>query len=172
MIEKAFKELDQIVPEKINLLIGGGAAILVLDIMPISTYDIDAIPFKSVIGSEELKPYRETVAKKLNLPLDWINEYFYEFTHCLPSNYGERLHVFFKGEKLICYVMHPTDIVIMKLFARRKKDESHLRYLIKNNHANLDIIDDHLSMMADKNHPGAKEAYHYFNQLLDALGMK
>ncbi len=170
IIKQAFLELDKLLPEKTNILIGGGAALLILDIMPIATMDIDAIPFKSVIGSDELKPYREKVAKKLGLPHDWINEHFYQFTFCLPEDYGKRLKVFFKGKKLICYVLHPTDIVIMKLFAHRAKDESHVKYLIKNDSTDLEYIDEHLEECIDKNLPKAKEAQNYFHDLLRALG--
>jgi hypothetical protein len=145
--------------------------LLLLDIMPVATYDIDAIPFRSIIGPEELKPYREIVAQTLNLPADWINEYFYQFIHCLPSSYSDRLKRFYRGKNLQCFVMHPTDIAIMKLFAHRDKDESHLRYLLGKGHADGEFVDTYLNEMADQNHPGAREALATFNRLIDALGL-
>ncbi|MFH1726815.1 MAG: DUF6036 family nucleotidyltransferase [Pseudomonadota bacterium] len=171
MISKAFIRLDVILDEKVNLLIGGGAALLILDIMPISTMDVDAIPFKSIIGPEDLKKYSQAVAKELDLPADWLNEYFYQFTHCLPDDYGDRLKEVFSGEKLTCFCLSPTDIAIMKFFAHRGKDQSHLRYLIKNKHLDLDFIDNYLDEMVEKNHPGAEDALACFHDLLEALGI-
>ena len=171
LIFSAFRELDKIVPDKINILIGGGAAILLHKLMPISTYDIDAIPFKSVVGPDDLKVYRDQIAKKLALPTDWINPYFHQFTHCLPPNYGQRLKKIFRGKNVICYLLHPMDIAIMKLFAGRGKDESHLKVLLKPNNVDLELIDTYLNEIAAKNHPGAKMALKLFNELVEAMGI-
>ena len=172
LITQAFKELDAILPDRVNLLIGGGSALLLLKKIPISTMDIDAICFKSAITSEDLKPYREKVAEKLQLPPHWINEYFYEFTHCLPPDYNSRLIKYYRGRRLTCFVMSATDIAIMKLFAGRNKDLGHLRYLFAKKMVNLGLIETHLNNLTEISHPGVERAVELFEELRESLGIE
>ena len=99
MIE-CFEELDRSLDDNLNLLIGGGAALILNGTTSFTTYDIDGMPFKSSIDAHELRVYRDKVSTKLNVPKDWLNEYFYQFTHSLPLDYGDRLKEIFSGKKL------------------------------------------------------------------------
>ena len=170
-IRRAFQRLDELVGHPVNLLIGGGAAILLLDIMPIATMDIDAMPFKSILGMEDLKPFCERVASEQGLASDWLNAYFYQFTHCLPSDYGKRLKVFLKGKHLTCHLLSASDIAIMKLFAGRVKDESHLRYLFKSGSGDMRLIDEHLDLLVGQNHPGSQKALVKFESITEEFGL-
>lgn len=169
MIE-CFEELDRSLDDNLNLLIGGGAALILNEVTSFTTYDIDAMPFKSSIDAHELRVYRDRVALKLNIPKDWINEYFYQFTHSLPLDYGDRIREIYSGSKLKCYILSPTDLVIMKCFARREKDELHIKYLLKQGNVNIDYVDDYLQELVLKKYPNATDASIFFNNILEALG--
>src|SRR3989338_10512956 len=88
---KALKGLDQKVPEKFHLLIGGGAALILAHKISLATMDIDGIPFKTTIKFADLDIYVKEVAVELGIPHDWLNGYFATFTRFLPKDYGDRL---------------------------------------------------------------------------------
>lgn len=167
---ESFKMLDGFLAEDLNLLIGGGAALILDGTTNFTTYDIDAMPFKSSIGPHELRVYRDKVSQKLDIPKDWLNEYFYQFAHSLPLDYGDRIKEIYKGQRLKCYILSPTDMVIMKCFAMREKDELHIRYLLKRGDVKVDFIDDYLQDLILKNYPNAESASNFFNNILEALG--
>lgn len=167
---KALKCLDKEVPEPFNLLIGGGAAFILAHQIPLSTMDIDGIPFRSKISPADIDPYVKKVAVALNLPHDWLNTYFATFTYSLPRDYGERLVPVFKGEKIDAFALSKEDLLIMKSFASRDKDILHVRSLIKKG-VDLKWVRDHLHHSLKENLPRAQEACDFFYDLCEQLGM-
>lgn len=170
-MKQALKALDQIVPEVFQLLIGGGAAFVLAHDIPLSTVDIDAIPFKSKLTAAEIDPYVKKVATSLGLPADWLNTYFATFTYSLPKDYGMRLIPVFQGEKMTALALGKEDLCIMKCFARREKDIPHARALLKKG-LGLQQVKDHLHQCLDEGLPKAQEALDFFYDLCDDLGLK
>ena len=166
---QALKALDQEVPENLNLLIGGGAAFILAHHIPLSTMDIDGIPYKSKLGSADLDPYVKKVAKRLKLPPDWLNNYFSTFTYSLPKDYGERLVLIFKGRKIQALALGKEDLLIMKCFAGREKDIPHTRLLLKKG-VDTKKIEDHLHQCVEEGLPKAKEGLDFFYDLCEELG--
>lgn len=167
---KALKALDKELPEPLKLLVGGGAAFILAHHIPLSTMDIDGIPFKSRLQSADLDPRIKKVAKALGLPPDWLNTYFATFTYSLPKDYGERLVSILKGKNLEVWALGKEDLLIMKCFAGREKDIPHARLLLKKK---LDIkrVEKHLNQCVEENLPNARQAADFFYDLCDQLGI-
>lgn len=170
-MKQALKALDQIVPEAFQLLIGGGAAFILAHNIPLSTVDIDAIPFKSKLKAAEIDPYVKRVAASLGLPVDWLNTYFSTFTYSLPKDYGGRLVTVFKGKKMTALALGKEDLCIMKCFAGREKDIPHARALLKKG-LSLQCVKDHLHQCLEEGLPKSQEALDFFYDLCDDLGLK
>lgn len=90
-MKEALVALDEAVSKPLSLLVGGGAAFVLAYHIPLSTMDIDAIPYKTELDLAEFDACVKKVAKKLSLPPDWLNPYFSTFTYSLPKDYGVRL---------------------------------------------------------------------------------
>ncbi len=168
---RAFSILDQKLPDKIDLLIGGGAAMVIAYGETEATYDVDGIPIKSVLSFEQLKPFMFKVAEELELPKDWINPYFHSYTHVLPADYRNRIREIFSGKELNCFVLGPEDLLIMKLMAGRQKDDRHVRRLLKIKGIKLDIIEGQLEKLKQRLIHGAEEALDRLDDFKNDLGI-
>jgi hypothetical protein len=172
IILNVLKELDHIVPEKVNLLIGGGAALICQDIPITATKDIDAIPFKSRLNINDLSPYILKISEKFNLPKDLINDYFYTFSYSLPDDYGNRLIEIYKGKKIAAYAISCIDLLIMKFMAHRDKDREHIVTIIKLTKPDLSFVEKHLIMLDEKGLKDATIALEFFDEIISVLGEK
>lgn len=166
---KALKALDRELPEPVKLLIGGGAAFILAHHIPLSTMDIDGIPFKSRLQPADLDSRIKKVAKFLGLPPDWLNTYFAAFTYSLPKDYGERLVSVLKGKKLEVWALGKEDLLIMKCFAGREKDIPHARLLLKKN-VDVKRVEQHLNQCIDENLPNARQAADFFYDICEQTG--
>lgn len=170
-MKKALEALDREIPESLQLLVGGGAAFVLAHHIPLSTSDIDAIPFKTKMTLSELDAHAKSVAQKLKIPSDWLNNYFASFTYSLPKDYGDRLVSIFKGKKMNVLALSKEDLLIMKCFAGREKDIPHIRMLLKKN-VNTKLISKHLHYCLDEGLPKAQEALDFFYDLCEAEGLE
>jgi hypothetical protein len=75
----------------------------------------------------------------MNLEKDWLNPHFGTFMVLLPLDYSSRLKPVFSGSNLKVQAIGREDIIIMKAFARRPKDATHIRFLKKD--ADMDIVE-------------------------------
>ena len=170
-MQKALAALDGKVPEPLQLLIGGGAAFILAHHIPLSTFDIDGIPYQSKLTVAELDPYVKAVAKELNIPSDWLNPYYGTFTYSLPKDYGKRLVTVFNGKKIRAVALGKEDLLIMKCFAGREKDIPHARQLLKKK-LNTLLVRDHLHQCLQEKLPQAQEACDFFYELCEQLGIE
>lgn len=170
IIIDAFKELDKRLSKKMNLLLAGGSALLAQGINIRGTKDIDAIPFKSELTIGDISKEILEVSQKLNLPKDFINDYFYSFSINLPSDYGDRLLTIYRGNKIIVYALSPVDLLIMKFMAARAKDREHIIQIIKATKPDLQFIENHLMELEKKGVHKAEEALEYFDEITSAIG--
>lgn len=166
----ALGALDRELPQPLNLLIGGGAAFLLAHHIPLSTMDIDGIPYKTPLKPADLDPYVKKVAKALGLPNDWLNSYFATFTYSLPRDYGDRLCEVFRGKKLKAFALGKEDLLIMKSFAGREKDIPHARALLKKG-LDTSLVGRHLHRCAEEGIPRAREACDFFYDVCEQLGI-
>lgn len=169
-MREALARLDARVEAPARLVIGGGAAMVLAYDHPLATQDVDAFPAKGTLSLAQLDAWAKEVAAELDIEPDWLNGHFYTFTTVLPDDYAQRLRTVYRGERLQVDALGPEDLLVMKCFAGRDKDRPHARKLL--HHAqDLSIVDEQLSRLIDRGHPGAEAAADYFDDLRDEEGV-
>ncbi len=159
---KAFRSLDAALPAPVTLIVGGGTALMLAYRVPVRTTDVDAYPRSG--SPDDLESYVKAVARREQLPADWINPHFATFAHVLPKDYGSRLRSVFSGERLNVEALGPEDLLVMKCFAGRAKDVGHARALLKLK-PNLQIVEARLQELIDRHVPGAEDAADFLDDL-------
>ena len=170
-MEAALRGLEQELTSPLKLLIGGGAAFVLAHNIPLTTHDIDGIPYQTTLTSAELDPAVKKVARKLQIPPDWLNTYFATFTYSLPKDYGGRLIPVYQGKKLTALALAKEDLLIMKCFAGREKDIPHARALLKKG-VNIELVGEHLHRCLKEGLPSAQAALDFFYDLCEQMGIK
>src|SRR3989344_4255713 len=164
VMKKALGRLDELLPEMLELIIGGGGAMILAHDYPLATLDIDAIPKRMEIAKLDVLVKR--IAIELKLPADWLNPYFSTFSFTLPEDYGDRLIEVFKGKNLIAHALGKEDMLVLKCFAHRAKDVGHARKLLRNG-ANTTFVEDHIHALIEKRIPCADLALEFFEELME-----
>lgn len=166
---RAFKALDSRLKRPAEILIGGGAAMLLAHNVPLSTMDIDGLLNHTEVTPAELDPLVKKVAHELKINPHWFNSYFGTFTFVIPRDYEKRLVPVYKGRNLKVMAFGLEDLLIMKCFSGREKDIGHAKALIKSG-ADLAYVDGHIQALADKGVPKASEALDFLDDIRDQLG--
>jgi len=174
----ALKRLDDLMASEglapMSIAIGGGGAMVLAFDFPGVTKDIDAAPVSMSpnMNFESIKKFVPVIAKELNLAGDWLNPYFQTFTHYLPNDAKSRLKEVFKGHVLRACALGAEDIVIMKLMAGRAKDLTHIRFLLKNEKLEFDVIENRLEELQEIYPKEAGKALDLLADLLEGFDEK
>lgn len=160
---QALKALDHYLSRPVQLIVGGGGAMILAHHLSLATSDIDAIPSAGVT-SDELDPLVKRVAEDMSIPPDWLNPYYATFTHVLPSDYGSRLEQVGIWKNLEVLALSAEDLLIMKCFAGRLKDRAHARALIRKG-ARINFVESHLEALKKKNIPKADAALDFLDEV-------
>ena len=147
MIFEAIKRLDKLSHKPFEMIIGGGTAMLCAYNSPLQTFDVDAILKNTTI--KEIQKAIWQIAKDMDLPKDWFNSWYANFTYTLPADFSKRLKLIFKGKKIKAFVLGPEDLLIMKCCAHRAKDAGHVRLLIRKK-ADHEFVLKHLEKLLKK----------------------
>lgn len=167
---RAFERLDKYLKQPAEILVGGGAAMILAHNVPLSTMDIDGLLVGSKITPAELDPLVKKVAQDLNIHAHWFNSYFDTYTFTIPSDYKQRTKKIYNGTNLKVYALGLEELLIMKCFAGREKDIGHAKAIVKKG-ANLTFVDDYMQSLADKGLPGTTEALDFLDDIKDQLGV-
>ena len=170
MMLRAFGSLDKRLKTPVEILIGGGAAMLLAHKVPLSTMDIDGLLVHCEVSPAELDPLIKKVAQELKINPHWFNSYFGTFTFVIPKDYEKRLIPVYKGMNLKVMAFGLEDLLIMKCFSGREKDIGHVKALIKGG-ADLNLVEGHVQTLADKGVPKASEALDFLDDIRDQLGV-
>jgi len=162
----ALDMLDDRITGKLDLLVGGGGAMVMAYNFPLSSMGVEAIPRGMTI--EELSPIIEKIGHQLNISLDWLNPYFATFIFVLDDQYQSRLVTVFEGKHLSAKALGKEDILLMKCFARRDKDIPHVLALIKKG-ADLEEVERQLDVHAQKKTPGVDSATSFLDDVLEQI---
>lgn len=162
-MKSALTRLDELVPDPVTLIVGGGGAMILAHGFPLATSDIDAIPRGMDIAT--LDPFVKQIAGEQGLPPDWMNPYFSTFAHTLPSDYGDRLIEVFAGQRVKALALGREEMLIMKCFAHRQKDVGHAKALIKRG-ADLKTVERQIESLRARAIPGAREALDFLDDVL------
>ena len=166
LMKRALSALDSELDKSVEIVIGGGGAMIMAHNFPLVTHDIDAVPLNMDIS--ELDPLIKKVAKDLDLPGDWLNPYYSTFTYTLPKDYKERTLIVFQGEHLLGRALGLEDMLIMKCFAHRTKDIPHAKKLIESG-ANLRFVGTHIENLAEQGLPEAQKAIDFFDEIVGQI---
>lgn len=169
IMQKAFEALDAKLTERVTMLVGGGAAMLLAHHIPLTTMDVDGLPLQSKLTAAELDKLIKEVAEELNISTQWYNDYFNTFTHTLPADFRDRLTTVFEGMHLKVSALGLEDLLIMKCFAGREKDIGHARVLIEKG-ANLDIVEERIDELIEKGLPDASKAADFLADIINRMG--
>lgn len=166
---KALKELDSHLNVPVQLLIGGGAAMLLAHNVPLSTMDIDGIPVHTEVTSAELDAVAKKVGRDLKIDPHWLTGFFGAFTYTVPQDYEKRVVTVYSGKNLKAIAFGLEDLLIMKCFSRREKDIGHARALVRRG-TDLKFVEGHIQKLLEKELPGAKEAINFLDDVRDQEG--
>lgn len=167
---EALRLLDCEIKVPAKLLLGGGGAMVLAYGFPLVTHDLDALFYKSQLKISDLEKEIHAVAKKLELPKDWLNPYFETFLFTLPKDYETRLKKIFEGNHLTVNALGAEDLLVLKCFAGREKDIPHARALLKKG-LDVDFVTNHLETLKKQNLPQAAKAREFLFDLLDELNL-
>lgn len=131
LLKPVLEALDQKLAqagEQRDLIVCGGAALLVLDISDRQTKDVDVLlpkldPILTAICAE--------IAKQFGLDPDWLNNGPESLVRDLEKGWENRVTVAYKGPSLNVKVLGRRDLVATKLFALCDRDENDLDDLVK-----------------------------------------
>ena len=99
---------------KRDLIVCGGSALLILDVIDRETRDVDVI---SPDVDIQLKEASLEVAKKLSLPHDWINDGPKNLANELLIDWRKRVDLLFQGRALTLQVLGRIDLIATKIYA-------------------------------------------------------
>ena len=167
---EALRRLDARISKPAQLIVGGGAAMLLAYDHPLATQDVDAFAARGGLRLADLDSMAKEVAGEIDIEPDWLNAHFETFTGVLPDDYATRLRRVYEGKHLTVDALGPEDLLIMKCFAGRDKDRPHARRLL---HLadDLTVVDRHLSVLVERRYPKADRAADYFDDLRDDEGV-
>ncbi|PWU14096.1 MAG: hypothetical protein C5B49_13755 [Bdellovibrio sp.] len=166
-LEKILRAFDEEIGKSrkptVHLLAGGGGALIGAYKYQEATADFDALVLQGNLS--DFAPEIAAVAKKLDLPADWLNPYFSTFTIYLPKDYRSRCVKIYQGENLLVEALGSQDLLVMKLMAGRSKDHSHILFLAKQA-VNFAAIEDRLIELEKLFPKEAGRALELFDDLL------
>jgi predicted nucleotidyltransferase len=166
----ALSRLDPRVPSGTHLVIGGGAAMVLVYQHALATEDVDAFAVKGSASLAQIDGAAKAVARELDLEPDWLNSHFETYIDVLSGDFKERLRSVFRGANLMVDALGPEDLLVMKCFAARDKDRPHAVRLLRLAN-DLEIVDRRLTELAGKRYPKAQQALDYFDDLRDEVGV-
>ncbi|MBI3557925.1 MAG: hypothetical protein HY074_16810 [Deltaproteobacteria bacterium] len=114
--------------ERRDLVVCGGAALLVLNVTDRQTRDVDVlIPKLDPI----LIAASERIAAKFGLDPTWLNNGPESLVRDLETGWEERTEITYRGKALSIRVLGRRDLIASKLFAFCDRDENDFEDLIK-----------------------------------------
>ncbi len=168
---EAIEALDHALKVSVKMVVGGGGAMLLAHDFPLSTFDIDAIPYQTELSLGDIDKCVKEVAAQRKISSSWLNPYFSNFTYVLPSDYQKRLIQIFKGKKLELSALSKQDLLILKCFAGREKDIGHARALMKKlDSKQLEYVEEHIEKLIEQQIPKAQKALDFLIEIKETLG--
>jgi hypothetical protein len=126
---QALQELDQEVSRPANIVIVGGAAMIVHFGAFRATMDVDVIIDPQ--RSEEVKRTAKKVAEKLNLDENWLNDGVKGFSDILPDDFQNHLSLLdIQLQNLKIYALGLAEQLAMKIIALREQDLEDIEVLL------------------------------------------
>lgn len=123
----ALADLDSRLPLPMEIVIGGGAALILGHSAQRPTADIDV--FRARPRLAEIRDLIDQVAEERGLPTAWLNDAMKGWADVLPRDFHDRLFAIGSFNRLSLYSLGRPDLVLLKLFSMRAEDIEDLRTL-------------------------------------------
>ncbi len=118
-------------PERVELVIVGGAAAVLTGLVPPShaTEDVDALAIKPDRYVDEVLTAAMEVGRRRGLPGNWLSIEAGLFGNELPQGWETRRVLVGDFPRLAAYAIGRQDLIAMKFVAHRTVDRAHLHLL-------------------------------------------
>ena len=123
----ALEALGKRATERVLLVLGGSAALILGDTLRRPTDDGDVVA--SEPGFDQLQRLIRDVADAEHLPPGWLNESIQSYTYILPPDYTMRLVTLPPFGRLHVSLLSRRDVLLMKVYAMRPRDIEDIRAL-------------------------------------------
>ena len=145
-LARAFRNLDDLLETRQEVILLGGAAMILGYGLERATQDVDG--FFPSAGATELRDKIRQVASEMGLPDDWFNDTAKGYMALLPRDFTERLFPIDLGlKKLKLLALGRPEMVVLKIIALRQRDEEDLEWL-KIKKGDVSVIIEHLERLA------------------------
>lgn len=125
----AIRELDRQLAEPVDLVIIGGAAMILGFGASRATRNVDVIPLRGDL--QALRTAVARVGRDLELPSDWVSDAAKGLADVLSPDFYRRLEpIDLQLDKLRLYLLGRPDLVAMKIIALREQDLEDLEILL------------------------------------------
>jgi hypothetical protein len=126
---EVLQELDAQLPSSCDMVLVGGAAMILHFGARRATRDIDVLVLRGDV--QELRRAARMVAQEYNLPEDWMNDAVKGFADILPPDFYHRLFLLpLSFQRLRIYALGRPEQVAMKIVALREQDLEDLDLLL------------------------------------------
>lgn len=141
--------LSKIKADAVELVVCGGSALIVTELVARTTKDLDVVACMNSDGQlidadplpNSLLIEAERVAENLNLPKDWINSGPADlFRMGLPEGFQSRLHIHKIGESLTIHFIGRLDQIYFKLYASVDRGGYHIDDLLALNPTENELV--------------------------------
>lgn len=167
---QALKEVDKKLKSPVNVIVGGGAAMLLAYDVPLATMDIDGLLTETSVTAAEFDSLVKAVAFEMKISPHWFNSFFDSFTYTIPIDYKERLTKIYNGKFLHVSAFGKEELLLMKCFSGREKDIGHAKALVKRG-ADIDLVESQIEKLKEKAVPGAQKAMDFLEDVCEQVGM-
>lgn len=161
-LKEIIKTLDRTLTESLDIVLIGGAAMILHFGSKRATRDIDAILIKG--KSTVLEDAVKKISESYNLPKNWLNIAAKGFIDVLPQDFMNRLKPLkFNLKKVNLFVLGRVDQIAMKIVALREQDLEDLEILIKNiTEREKEILRQNMLRLEQIRPDWAQKFYYYF----------
>ena len=156
-IDSIFHALDKQISlrsgEHVGVVVCGGTALAILDLVPRTTKDVDVLAWARTVGDDVLLERvtgfpdwlvesAAAVARDFNLPEGWFNAGpASQLDLGLPSGFDKRLIAKAYGTHLTVYLVGRLDQIHFKLFAAVDRNDYHTQDLLALSPTSAEIFD-------------------------------
>ena len=125
---RALRELSERLRSPCEIVIVGGAAMILCYGASRATHDVDVLLLSG--NTTEVRRIARQVAGEYNLPEDWLNDAVKGYADILPPDFRERLYLLGSFNQVTLYALGLPEQAAMKIVALRDQDLEDLELLM------------------------------------------
>lgn len=106
--------------DPVRLVLGGSAALILVDAIKRPTSDGDVVRAEPELN--DIQPLVRRAADAAGVPQGWLNTSIQAYLDALPLDYADRIHWLPPFRRLTVGVLDRRDVLTMKVYAQRPRD--------------------------------------------------